>query len=230
MRDRLRAGIAVYNTGHRHAAHDVWEDRWLDLRGDLADAGDDPPATVREASVTDRLATPSVAADERLLHGLIQFTAAAHHVGEGNAGGASDLAESAPVYLGPLPADYRDCSLAPVREWLNAVAAADAVTVATVPDPPPLRHGGAALTLGDLDAEAALLAAPVVARATGYDPKPVAAAADYARDAVRDGGTSRFLALVVDFVTDGQRAIVHRRLSEHVDRRRRRDRDVDGLF
>ena len=31
MRDHLRAGIAVFNAGDFHDAHDAWEDRWLDL-------------------------------------------------------------------------------------------------------------------------------------------------------------------------------------------------------
>ncbi|MFB6301121.1 MAG: DUF309 domain-containing protein, partial [Halobacteriales archaeon] len=52
MDAHLRAGIAIYNAGGYHAAHDAWEDHWLDLE-----------------SGTD---------DERFLHGLIQFTAAVH--------------------------------------------------------------------------------------------------------------------------------------------------------
>ncbi|PSQ38762.1 DUF309 domain-containing protein [Halobacteriales archaeon SW_5_70_135] len=226
MRHRLRAGAAVYNVGHRHAAHDLWEDRWLDLRERLVEAGDDPPATAEAATPVDDPPVPSTAADERLLHGLIQFTAAAHHRAEGNADGARDLGESAGVYLGALPDEYRDCALAPVRKWLDALADdADAA-----PRPPPLRHEGTVVTLVDLDAESALLAAPVVAETTGYDPEPVAAAAEYARETVRADETSRFVALVVDFVTGDRRGVVYRRLSDHVDRRRRRDRDVDGLF
>ena len=69
MREHLRAGIAVYNAGEYHAAHDAWEDYWLDL-----ERGTD---------------------DERLLHGLIQFTAAVHHAEERNWEGAVGLAESA---------------------------------------------------------------------------------------------------------------------------------------
>ncbi|NIS31883.1 MAG: DUF309 domain-containing protein, partial [Actinobacteria bacterium] len=53
MDAHLRAGIAIYNAGGYHAAHDAWEDHWLEL-----EAGTD---------------------DERFLHGLIQFTAAVHH-------------------------------------------------------------------------------------------------------------------------------------------------------
>ncbi len=227
MRDRLRAGAAVYNAGHRHAAHDLWEERWLGLREMVADDGSDPPATVREASPDDDVAVPSAAADERLLHALIQFTAAVHHHEQGS-DGAPGLAESALVYLGPLPEEYRDLSLAPVRGWLARVADSD--TAASRPSPPSLRHEGVAVGLADLRFEAAALAAPVVAEATGFDPGPVADAAEYAREAVAADDTSPFTALLLDFVAGEERALVHRRLAAHVDRRRRRDRDVDGLF
>lgn len=229
MRDRLRAGVAVYNAGHRHAAHDVWEEHWLDLRDVAAgDDGPDPPATVREATRDDEVPVPSPAADERLLHGLIQFTAATHHH-ERDSDGAAGLAESAVAYLGPLPADYRDCSLGPVREWLARVADPD-TDAADRPTPPSLHHEGSAVDLADLRFEAAALAAPVVAEAMGFDPDPVAAAAEYAREEVAESGTSRFATLVLDFVAGRERGIAHQRLSSLVDRRRRRDRDVDGLF
>ena len=52
MDDTLRIGIAVFNAGDHRVAHEAWEDVWLSL-----DSG-----------------TP----DERLLHGLIQYTAAGH--------------------------------------------------------------------------------------------------------------------------------------------------------
>jgi len=225
VRDALRAGVAVYNAGHRHAAHDCWERQWLDLRDTVAATGTDPPATVREASPDDDVSVPSPAADERLLHGLIQFTAAVHHHERGT-DGAVGLAESAVVYLGPLPDRYRDLSLAPVREWLERVA-----DVEVEPPPPPsLHHEGDAVGLGDLRFGAAALAAPVVAEATGFDPDPVVAGVEYARETVAAGESSPFVTLVMDFVAGRERGIVHRRLSDHVARRQRRDRDVDGLF
>ena len=46
MDAHLRAGAAIYNTGEFHAAHDAWEELWLDM--------DDGP-------------------DRDLLQGLIQF-------------------------------------------------------------------------------------------------------------------------------------------------------------
>lgn len=223
MRDRLRAGAAVYNAGHRHAAHDLWEERWLSLRDAVAASGADPPATVAQASPADDLPVPSPAADERLLHGLIQFTAAAHHHEEGSHDGAVGLAESALTYLKPLPADYRGCALEPVRAWLGAVDDAE-------PPAPPFRHEGAVVELGDLAFEPAALAAPVVAEAVGLDPDPVAAGVEYAREAVERDEASGYVALVVDFVAGEERAVAHQRLRQHVERERRRDRDVDGLF
>lgn len=225
MRQRLRAGAAVYNAGHRHAAHDLWEERWLDLRDELVAAGVDPPATASEVDPKDSIDIPSTVADERLLHGLIQFTAAAHHLTEDNPAGAAGLADSAGTYLAALPPGYRGVSLETVRGWLDRVA----TSTGSPPPAPPLRHGGEAVALEDLDVEAGLLAAPVVAEATGYDPDPVVGAADYAREEAQ-AGTARFTTLVMDFVTGDDRDLVYRRLAALVARERRRDRDVDGLF
>ncbi|MDZ7746536.1 MAG: DUF309 domain-containing protein [Halobacteriales archaeon] len=71
LADRLRAGVAVFNAGHYHAAHDAWE----------------PPYRAAEG---DRRA---------YLQGLIQFAAAAHHVTTGNREGSQGLADSALEYL-----------------------------------------------------------------------------------------------------------------------------------
>lgn len=69
--DRLRAGVAVFNAGHYHAAHDAWEPSYLDADGERRD----------------------------YLQGLIQYAAAAHHVTTGNREGAQGLADSALEYL-----------------------------------------------------------------------------------------------------------------------------------
>lgn len=68
----LRAGAALYESGHYLAAHEPWEERWLE--GDRG-ARDD------------------------CLQGLIQATAATHKARHGNWSGAVGLAESAAAYL-----------------------------------------------------------------------------------------------------------------------------------
>jgi hypothetical protein len=204
MRDRLRAGAAVFNAGHYHAAHDAWEDRWLEL-----EAGSD---------------------DERLLHGLIQYSAAVHHASERNREGAVGLAESARAYLADLPADYRDVRLEPIRAALARLE----TDPGSVEDRPPARieHEGTTPELSTLGFEPTAIAAVVLAEAFGYDEEPVERARTYARRDLEAGADdSRFIALLFDFVReDDHRGLVHRRLADHVDRRRAREDDVEGLF
>lgn len=204
MDAHLRAGVAIYNAGGHHAAHDAWEDHWLDLE-----------------SGTD---------DERFLHGLIQFTAAVHHGGRSNWEGVQGLAESAGTYLQGLPSPYHGVDLEPVREYL--------ATLAVEPerfeegDPPLLRIDGEALRPADLDFEAATVAAEVLAEEhDAYDEAVVERAVGYGRDAVGDDRDGRFVAMVMDFVGDADRRdLVYHRLEDHVERRRSRESDVEGLF
>ena len=201
MNVHLRAGIAIYNAGRYHAAHDAWEERWLDLAGD----------------------------DERFLHGLIQFTAAVHHATRRNWVGATGLAESAGEYLASLPVEYRNVNVGEVREYLTALHA-DPERIERAP-PLSLTHEGRALALSDLDFAASAVAARVFAEEGEYDEDLVARAVEYAHtdiDAERE--TSPFVTLVLDFAREGNRGIVHQRLTEHTERRAARERDVDGLF
>lgn len=201
VNDHLRAGIAIYNAGRYHAAHDAWEERWLDLGGD----------------------------DERLLHGLIQFTAAVHHATQRNWTGATGLAESAREYLAPLPTGYRNVNVAAVREYLTALHG-DPERIERVP-PLSLTYEGRALALDDLDFGASAVVAGVFAEEGEYDKELIERAVEYARmdlDAGRE--TSPFVTLVLDFAREGNRGIVHQRLREHTERRVARERDVDGLF
>ncbi|WP_436908052.1 DUF309 domain-containing protein [Halosimplex marinum] len=203
MDAQLQAGVAVYNAGHYHAAHDAWEQRWLAL-----DEGD----------------------DERFLHGLIQFTAAVHHARERNWSGAVGLAESAGEYLADLPADYRGVNVGRVRESL-ADLARDPERIERAPAPA-LTYKGEPLALADLDFEGAAVAAEVLAEDLGYDEDAIERAVEYARADLEAGEEgSRFVTFLLDFVRDpDSRAIVAQRLSEHVDRREHRESDVDGLF
>ncbi|WP_436346971.1 DUF309 domain-containing protein [Natronorubrum sp. FCH18a] len=204
MRDQLRAGVAIYNAGYYHAAHDAWEAHWLDL-----EAGTE---------------------DEQLLHGLIQFTAAVHHARGRNWEGAVGLAESAHEYLAGLPADYRDVALAPLRSFLEALAADPELLERRRPIR--LEHEGSAPTLTDLDFEPTAVAATVLADEFGFDEVPIEQARTYARRDLEAGDDgSRFITLLFDFVReDEHRGIISQRLTDHVGRRQAREADVEGLF
>ncbi|MFC7204586.1 DUF309 domain-containing protein [Haloferax namakaokahaiae] len=204
MDDALRAGAAIYNAGAHRAAHGAWESVWLTLDKDSD--------------------------DERLLHGLIQFTAAVHHAHAGNVSGATGLATSAQEYLDGLDEDYRGLNLADVRDSLERLesdpeqAVEDGVTALYV--------DGVAVTYDDLDFDAIALAAETLAEElSGYDDAVVEDAIDYARDEISTGVKTQFTAMVFDFVGDEtHRPLVYQRLCEHVDRKRQRESDVSGLF
>jgi len=204
MRAHLQAGVAIYNAGRYHAAHDAWEDRWLDL-----ESGSD---------------------DEQFLHGLIQFTAAVFHARNGNWSGATGLAASASEYLAALPADYRSVDVGAVRDYLATMARDPEVIERE--RPLALTHEGAVVGPTDLDLDATLVAADVLAEEDSYDVAVVDRASEYARaDLAADVASSPFVSLLFDFVREpAHRGVVFQRLSEHVDRRRSREEDVDGLF
>ncbi|RBI61567.1 DUF309 domain-containing protein [halophilic archaeon] len=204
MEAHLRAGIAIFNAGEYHTAHDAWEDRWLDL-----DRGTD---------------------DERFLHGLIQFTAAVHHAYGDNWAGVHGLAESGAAYLADLPPDHRGVNVGMVRAYLRAVAA-DPEHVERV-RPPALTHGGVTVMPEDLEFPAAGVAAEVLAEEYAYDETVVERAREFGRADLEEGrATSPFVTLVMDFARDeANRGIVFQRLRDHVGKREHRERDVEGLF
>jgi hypothetical protein len=204
MDAHLRAGVAIYNAGDYHAAHDAWESHWLDLE--------------------------SGTADERFLHGLIQFTAAVFHARNTNWSGATGLAASARDYLADLDGPYRGVDVGTVRRYLSVLAADPAVSERR--RPPALTYDGDRLALTDLGFESTAVAAAVFAAEYGYDESVVDDAAAYARADLDDGTTeSPFVTFLFDFVRDqSNRDIIAQRLSEHVRRRRSRERDVLGLF
>jgi len=204
METHLRAGIAIYNAGGYHAAHDAWEVRWLAL-----DAGTD---------------------DEQFLHGLIQFTAAVYHASNRNWSGATGLADSAEAYLAELPPRYSGVNLGAVRSELDALGQDPEVVERR--RPLALTHEGHELALGDLRFEATAVAANVLAEEHDYDEHLVETAIEYAReDLSEDVASSPFVTLLFDFVRESKnRGIVVQRLREHTDRRQSRDDDVSGLF
>jgi len=204
MDAHLRAGVAIYNAGGHHAAHDAWEDHWLDLE-----------------SGTD---------DERFLHGLIQFTAAIYHARESNWSGATGLAESACEYLADLPAGYREVNVSDVRAYLADLGADPELIERR--EPLRLSHRGEVLGPADLGFEATCVAAEVLAEEEGYDEETVEGAVAFARaDLEADKTESPFVTFLFDFVREPEnRGVVFRRLSEHVGRRTDREADVEGLF
>lgn len=204
MRTPLRAGIAVYNEGYYHAAHDAWEDHWLDLE--------------------------TGSADERLLHGLIQFTAAVYHARERNWTGAVGLAESGRGYLAALEPDERGCNVGDVRRFLAALER-DPELIERRPALA-LSHDGVVLSFDELDPAETAAAATVLAEAWGYDEEPLERAGAYALADLEAGrDDSRFLSLLYDFVReDAARGVIYRRLESHVERRTSKEEDVEGLF
>ncbi|ELZ29865.1 hypothetical protein C474_12551 [Halogeometricum pallidum JCM 14848] len=205
MEGALRVGAAVFNGGDHHAAHDAWEDEWLPL-----DEG---------------------TADERLLHGLIQYTAAVYHARTRNWSGARGLAESASGYLGEVASDYREVNVGEVRAYLDRLAADP--EFAERASPVPLTVGGVAVRAEDLSFEEAVAAARLLAEdGERWDESVVDDAARYGREEVESGAsTTRFVALLFEFVGGGERrGLVYQRLREHAERRRGREADVSGLF
>lgn len=92
MEDALRGGVAVFDAGFYHAAHDVWEEVWLDAAG----------------------------GDAALLQGLIQYAAAVHHARERNWEGCVGLARRAREYL--RDANPQGVNVDEVRAYLGRLA------------------------------------------------------------------------------------------------------------
>jgi len=96
-------------------------------------------------------------------------------------------------------------------------------------DPPRLRVDGApvdpdSLSLGALDR-----AARAVAAAGAFDESVVGDAARYAREETA-AGRGRFATLLTDVAAGREAGLAYGRLRSLVERRRARERDVDGLF
>lgn len=202
MEPSLRAGITLYTAGDYHAAHEPWEDAWLELPD-----GD----------------------DERLLHGLIQFTAAIYHARQRNWSGAVGLATQAQTYLGSLPATHRGIDTVGVTAALERLAA-DPERIEREPAPP-LLYQGRTLTATDLSIDGITTAAEGVATENdAYDTPVVESAIEYAREEAT-GSESTYIGLLSTFVDDrDHRGIVYDRLRRHVERRQSRAEDVSGLF
>jgi predicted metal-dependent hydrolase len=92
----LAEGLKHYRAGEFFAAHESWEGLWL--------AAQEP--------------------EKMFLQGLIQVTAAFHHLQRNNSQGASRLFERALVRLERYPAGFGSVSVLlcdDIREWLSAL-------------------------------------------------------------------------------------------------------------
>lgn len=205
METALRTGMALFNVGAYHEAHDPWEERWLEL--------------------TDG------SADERLLHGLIQYTAAVHHAHHANWEGVVGLATGALDYLSAVPPVYRDVDCSSVRSTLRRLADdPEWIERARVP---PMRLDGAVVTPGRLSAEERCLAAEALAEHRPAPERRVVEEAIACARADREAGRSPapFERLLVAYLRDHDRpAIVLDRLRAHLRRRRERLAGVADLF
>lgn len=197
----LAAGAALFNEGHPGPAREPWN----------------------------AASTTAAAADERLLRALVAVTAAARRAADDDWCGAADDAASAADRLADLGPTPRGVDLAPVRAWANRLATdPEAVGRAA---PPRVRVDGTVPTFDDISLPAALLAAPALAAtAPPGDPETVRFAADLARKE-RGTGRTRFAELLFAYLrTPDARLQVSARLADHVERERRKRRDVDDLF
>lgn len=201
--DRLRAGIALYNSGRYLAAHEPLEDLWLDA-----------PAGER---------------DDRI-QGLIQACAAVDKSRNDNKAGAAGLAESAGEYTttgGDAGTEaHSRVDVGELPAWLGRLAADP--TLGTRDSPPEVRLDGDAVGVYDLTPAGVVTAAEAVAETADDD--LLRAAVGYAESDLEDGDEgSPFVTLTLDYVRDPT-PIVRQRLSDHVGRRRSRAADVEGLF
>jgi hypothetical protein len=211
VQEALRVGVAVFNAGDYHVAHEAWEEPWLAL----ADG------------------TP----EERLLHGLIQYAAAVHHGRRRNWSGQRGLAESAAGYLAAV--DDPRVNVDEVRAYLRRLAADP--ELAERRRPPALRYDGETLEPTDLSFEDVATAVTLLAAEyESFDAAVVDDAIRYAReelagDSSPEGTPQRrsrgFVGMLFSFAADrAQRSLVYERLRGHVERRRSQESDVSGLF
>lgn len=171
--DRLRAGMALFNAGHYLAAHEPWEELWLeDPRGEREDC----------------------------VQGLVQATAATYKARTGNWDGAVGLATSGRAYLGGCAETELPVDVGPLREWLAAIARDP--EVAERRRPPALRLDGAAVTPADLTYPAAGEAAEALAETRGDEIVEQAVAYAEA-DLAEGVETSPFVALTLEYLRDG---------------------------
>ena len=196
----IRAGIALFNAGAHHAAHDAWEDPWLEYG-----AG-----------------TPT----ERFLHGLIQYTAAVHHAHNGNHEGATGLAGSALAYLSILPSTYCGVALEPIRHSLGALRVDPDVVSRT--DMSPLLYNGEVLGVDDLVWDELIVAATAIAESgSAWDETVIDRVDAVCNDPTRHQFDPMLREFIT---ASDNRSLIYDRLTSMLSREERDAGDVGGLF
>jgi hypothetical protein len=198
----LYAGVALFNEGYHLAAHEPWEAAWLPL-----ETGD----------------------DERLLHGLIAATAATYHATDHNWSGAAGCAANAVGYLTAVSPGHRDVSLGPVVDWCRRLQN-DPETIERV-GPPRIHVDGTATGFSALDLNAALLAAPGLASTVDAGDEDTLETAATLAIEERGTGRTQVIDLVFSYLTHPERRPqIAARIDDHVERAKRKRRDVGSLF
>jgi len=198
----LCAGVALFNEGYYLAAHEPWEAAWLPL-----ETGD----------------------DEGLLHGLIAATAATYHATDHNWSGAAGCAANAVGYLTAVSPGHRGVSLEPVVEWCRRLQN-DPEIIERV-GPPRIHVDGTATEFSELDLNAALLAAPGLASTVDAGDEDTLETAATLAIEERDTGRTQVIDLVFSYLTHpDRRPQIAARIDDHVERAKRKRRDVGGLF
>ena len=175
--DYIRAGAALFNAGHYLAAHEPWEERWLD-----APAGD----------------------RDDCLQGLIQATAAVHKSQVDNRSGAVGLAKSAQQYLDGT--SLRDASVdtEPLSAWLARLESDPGLGARE--HPPPLQVDGTHVGVDGLEFPTASLAVEALAETRG-DEVVERAVEYAETDLATGRPTSPFVTLTLDYLTGGDEIV-----------------------
>lgn len=141
---------------------------------------------------------------------------------------ATTAADRAVDRFAEVKEDAGGVAIAPLQRWLAAFRA-DPERIERGPAPPVVVDGDRTAP-GTLSLSPAGVAAAAVAEVRGHEADIVADAVRFARQAEHPEG-SNYATFLRDFVGDpARRPIIFQRLSETVERERRKERDVGGLF
>ncbi|RAW45414.1 DUF309 domain-containing protein [Halorubrum sp. 48-1-W] len=242
----FEAGVALFNAGHALAARDRWQSARIASVADAdvagadvagADAADVADADVADADFAgaDAAVADTEPADQRLRRGLVAVATTADHARNGDRSAVVDHATRALRLLDGLDEESRGIELELVREWCRRLADDPEATVAdpeaAAVDLPSLRIDGTAVEFEDLDLTATLSAAPALAAAVDAgDEETMSAAVVLAREE-RGTGRTEVTELVFAYLRRPEaRPQIAARIADHVDRDRRKRRDVSSLF